>query len=227
MPKPATTPIIPNALPRRTATSLLTVVLLMITTVAMGAELPSSGTESDQPRQIWIQNRFTGEARLETIPEPDTSLWNQARIGHYENSLSLETRPPMGVLVIDRIGLEVPVYNGTGDLELDMGTGRIPGTGLFYGSGNLAISGHRDGFFRGLKDLEVGDRITLRGVNGDEVFTVNQFSTVHKTDHAALKVTEGRMLTLVTCYPFYYVGHAPDRYIVEAVPFTPLTASSE
>lgn len=180
-----------------------------------------------QAQQLWIQDRFTGESKLETIPAPDTALWNAARIGHYLNSLKVETRPPMGVLVIEKIGLEVPVYNGTGDLELDRGTGRIPGTGTFYGDGNLAISGHRDGFFRGLKNLKIGDRITLRGVDGNQEFTVKQFNTVHKSEHSALRITEQRMLTLVTCYPFYFVGHAPDRYIVQAVPVTPVLVSSE
>ncbi len=180
-----------------------------------------------EPRQIWIQDRFSGQSKLTTIPAPDTSLWNAARVGHYLNSLPVETAPPMGVLVIEKIGLEVPVYNGTGDLELNLGAGRIPGTGTFYGDGNLGISGHRDGFFRGLKDLEIGDRITLRGLNGDQEFTVSNFNTVHKTDHEALVGTDERMLTLVTCYPFYFVGHAPDRYMVQAVPSSPLLGSNE
>lgn len=225
---PVPTPLMNNARVRQIAVYLVAALLLLCVTGALGAEVPAGSAQSDQPRQIWIQNRINGESQLESIPAPDTSLWNPARIGHYQNSLVQDSRPPMGVLVIDRIGLEVPVYNGADELELNLGTGRIPGTGLFYGSsGNLAISGHRDGYFRALKDLEIGDRITLRGVNGDEVFTVNEFNVVHKTDHAALKTTEGRMLTLVTCYPFYFVGHAPDRYLIQAVPASPVLVSGE
>lgn len=180
-----------------------------------------------QSRQVWIQDRFSGESKLKEIPAPDTSLWNPARIDHHLDSLTAEIQPPMGVLVIEKIGLEVPVFNGTGDLVLDRGTGRILGTGNFYGEGNLGISGHRDGYFRGLKDLEIGDIITLRGVDGDQEFIVNNFSTVHKSNHEAIKVTDERMLTLVTCYPFYHVGHAPDRLLVQAVPVPSLQASGE
>ena len=167
---------------------------------------------------IWIQNRFTGEVKLTGIPQPDTSLWNPARIDHYQHSLSMSVAPPMGVLVIDKINLEVPVYNGTEELQLNRGAGRIPGTGLFYGDGNLGISSHRDGYFRGLKDLELGDEITVRGVDGDQIFIVSALSVVHKSDLSPLDPSNERVLTLVTCHPFYFVGNAPDRYIVRAVP---------
>ncbi len=212
---------------RAVVASLGIYLLCAMTMPAMATTPSTAGAELLQPRQLWIQNRFSGESRLEDIPAPDTSLWNQARIEDYLNSLTVDAQPPLGVLIIEKIGLEVPVYNGTGDLELDLGAGRIPGTGTFYGAGNLGISAHRDGFFRGLKDLQIGDTITLRGVNGDQVFTINNFSTVHKTDHAALKTSNERMLTLVTCHPFYFVGEAPERYLVQAVPVSSSHGSSE
>jgi len=213
--------------PRGSLASLSIYLLFAMTLPAMATASSTASTELPQPRQLWIQNRFSGESRLEEIPAPDTSLWNQARVDDYLTSQAVEAQPPLGVLVIEKIGLEVPVYNGTGDLELDLGAGRIPGTGTFYGAGNLGISAHRDGFFRGLKDLQIGDTITLRGVNGDQEFTINHFSTVHKTDHAALKTTNERMLTLVTCHPFYFVGEAPERYLVQAVPVASSQGSSE
>lgn len=169
-------------------------------------------------KQIWIQDRFTGESMLTSVPLPDTTLWNKARIAHYEDSLGMPTRPPLGVLNIDRLKLEVPVYNGAEELQLNLGAGRVPGTGTFDGAGNLAISSHRDGFFRVLKDIEVGDEIQLRSVRGEQVFVVSDLSVVHKDDHSVLHSSDERMLTLVTCHPFYFVGNAPDRFIVHAVP---------
>ena len=124
----------------------------------------------------------------------------------------------MGVLHIDRLGVEVPVYNGAEELQLNLGAGRIPGTGKFHGEGNLGISSHRDGYFRVLKDIAIGDEISVRSVHGEEVFTVSSLNVVHKSDHSALQDSDGRQLTLVTCHPFYFVGSAPDRFIVQATP---------
>ena len=82
--------------------------------------------------------------------------------------------------------------------------------------GNTGIAGHRDGFFRGLKDIEPDDAIELETVRGREVYRVERTWVVDPEDVSVLDPTPARSLTLVTCYPFYHVGPAPQRYIVRA-----------
>ena len=88
----------------------------------------------------------------------------------------------------------------------------MPGT-----DGNSGIAGHRDGFFRGLKDIGPGDAIELETLQGKEVYHVERVWVVYPEDVSVLDATPTRSLTLVTCYPFYHVGPAPQRYIVRAV----------
>ena len=91
-------------------------------------------------------------------------------------------------------------------------TTALPGT-----DGNSGIAGHRDGFFRGLKDIGPEDAIDLETLRGKEVYRVERTWVVDPEDVSVLDPTPVRSLTLVTCYPFYYVGPAPQRYIVRAV----------
>jgi sortase A len=130
-----------------------------------------------------------------------------------------ETGPPaapLAVLRIPKIHLEVPVLEGTDDVTLDRGVGHIEGTPLPAAGGNVGIAGHRDGFFRGLKDIGVGDGLELETVRGSEAFVVENVWLVKPEDVWVLDSTDTPQLTLVTCYPFYYVGSAPQRYIVRA-----------
>ena len=96
--------------------------------------------------------------------------------------------------------------------------GRIKGTARPNEDGNLGISGHRDGFFRVLKDIQNGDEILLHTPEGVETYSVSSITIVPKDDVSVLDPTEDKTLTVVTCYPFYFVGHAPKRYIVKAHP---------
>lgn len=169
---------------------------------------------------IWLQNPWTGDTQLTRVLEPDTSLWNAKRIDDYHAALQADAAPPVGVMTISRLNLQAPVYNGANEFILDRGLGRIPGMARIGEAGNLGISGHRDGFFRGLKDIEPGDKIMLRLPGKVEIYAVDGISIVDKHDHHVLGEQTGKQLTLVTCYPFYFVGHAPQRYIVHASPFT-------
>jgi sortase A len=83
-------------------------------------------------------------------------------------------------------------------------------------AGNLGIAGHRDGFFRGLKDLSPGDLVELNLPEQSYSYTVSQIRIVEPDDVSVLVPTTERTLTLVTCFPFYYMGSAPKRYIVTA-----------
>ncbi len=200
---------------------------LLAGTAAMAQELPAE-TADLQPRvptvtPLWLQNPWTGDTRLVRVPEPDKSLWNAARIDDYEVALAEEGAPPLALLTINRLGVKVPVYNGTDEFNLDRGLGRIRGMARIHEDGHLGISGHRDGFFRVLKDIEAGDRIMLRSASRSEVFEVRDFTIVDKHDDRILhEESDDRRLTLVTCYPFYFVGSAPQRFIVHAVPVSPV-----
>jgi LPXTG-site transpeptidase (sortase) family protein len=152
--------------------------------------------------------------------EPDRSLWSHERVKAWTLVSSVpEVRSssgPLAVLKIPKIHLEVPVVEGTDDPALDYGVGHVEGTALPGEAGNVAIAGHRDGFFRGLKDIAVGDAMELETVRGSEPFVVENIWLVTPNDVWVLDPTPKESITLVTCYPFYFVGSAPQRYIVRA-----------
>lgn len=165
---------------------------------------------------VEIQNPSSGASKLTEIAPPDTRLWSEQRVIDYENSRLSETNLPQAVLTIEKLGIQVPVYDGATDLNLDRGVARIKGTGTIDGQGNLGIAGHRDGFFRPLKDIAVGDRIELQTSGGIVNYTVSSMEIVDPSNVSVLGPTTNSTITLVTCYPFYYVGHAPKRFIVKA-----------
>jgi len=146
----------------------------------------------------------------------DFSLWSEKRVSAYKAALGLRMDAPLAVLSIPRIGIEVPVFDGTDDLILNRGAGRISGTAKPGQPGNIGIAAHRDGFFRGLKDIRSGDRIELRAQGTQFLYAVDDIEIVQPTDVTVLRNRSTASLTLVTCYPFYFVGDAPQRYIVHA-----------
>ena len=156
--------------------------------------------------------RFPTDARFKM----DFSLWSKKRIAGYEQSLAQYTDPPLAVLRISKVHLEAPVLEGTDDLVLDRGVGHIAGTVRPGEVGNIGIAGHRDGFFRVLKDVRPGDTIELETPNRADTFVVQKIVLVDPNDVSVLQPQSVASLTLVTCYPFYYVGSAPQRYIVQA-----------
>jgi sortase A len=146
----------------------------------------------------------------------DFTLWSAKRVMAYKDSVIRKTDAPLAILVIPRINLKVPVYNDTDDLTLDRGVGRILGTAKIGEAGNLGIAGHRDGFFRGLKDLAPNDEIELLRPGRSDIYVIDQIHLVDPKDVSVLKPTQVPSLTLVTCFPFYFIGSAPQRYIVRA-----------
>jgi sortase A len=155
---------------------------------------------------------------------PARSLWDGARIRAYERTLSLTMPAPEAVLRVPRLGVEAPVFEGTSDLAMNRGLGHIAGTARPGQTGNVAVAGHRDGFFRPLKDVRVGDVIeverpgTAGGGKVTDRYIVRSTAVISPYDNAVLRSQAGvAELTLVTCYPFYFVGAAPQRFVVEAV----------
>lgn len=158
------------------------------------------------------------EARRE-LPsdfEYDQSLWAPGRIAEYHESLNHQFEPPLAMLSIPDLDLKVPVLAGTDELTLNRAVGHIPGTALPGETGNVALAGHRDGFFRGLKDVELGDVIVLQTLSERIEYVIDVLQLVEPSNVSVLDPTTSPTLTLVTCYPFYYVGKAPLRFIVRA-----------
>jgi len=154
-------------------------------------------------------------ARFRSASRPNR-LWDSARIRAYQRTLDVHFPAPEAVLRVRRLGIEVPVLEGTSDLTLNRGVGHIPGTALPGEPGNLAITGHRDGFFRPLKDATIGDVIEVQRQSQTDRYVVRKIKVVFPSDTSVLNPTTNSTLTLVTCYPFYYVGAAPQRYIIQA-----------
>jgi sortase A len=134
----------------------------------------------------------------------------------YTESSSQQTRAPVAIFRIERIHLEVPVFDDINEPTLNRGVGRIPGTAHVGQIGNLGIAGHRDSFFRGLKDVRLGDTIALQRPTQTDKYVVNKIQIVRPEETYVLDPTDTPTLTLVTCFPFTFVGHAPKRYIVLA-----------
>ena len=146
----------------------------------------------------------------------DFSLSSESQVHGYLNSVSEHLPRPLAVLRITKVHLEAPVLEGTGELVLTRGLGHIVGTARPGEVGNVGIAGHRDGFFRVLRELDVGDSIELETVDHTLQYRISQITTVAPTEIAVLRPGVVSSLTLITCYPFYFVGNAPRRYVVEA-----------
>lgn len=159
-----------------------------------------------------------------------------ARIFQYTESRSLERQlqerhtPPIsspgllpvatggliGRLDIPRLGLSVIVIEGEDKTTLRRAAGHVPGTALPGQAGNVGITGHRDTFFRPLRNIQRNDIITLTTLQGEYRYRVVSTRVVSPGDVEVLNSTGGEILTLVTCHPFYFVGPAPNRFIVRA-----------
>jgi sortase A len=147
---------------------------------------------------------------------PDFSLWSSKRIQAYEDSLTAHLAPSLALLRVPKIDLEVPILEGTDDLSLDRAVGHIAGTPKPGENGNVGIAGHRDGFFRGLKDVNTGDTIEIVTPDTVNKYVIDEITVVDPTNVSVLASRAKPSVTLVTCYPFYFIGSAPQRYIVRA-----------
>jgi sortase A len=125
---------------------------------------------------------------------------------------------PIGELQIPRLGLSVMVLEGTGRRTLRAAAGHVRGTAMPGATGNIGVAAHRDTFFRPLRDVHPGDEIVFKTASGTFKYVVDSTEIVDPDNVGVLGETRDPELTLVTCYPFYYVGPAPKRFIVHARP---------
>jgi sortase A len=153
--------------------------------------------------------------------QPQYRFWSQERIEAYRASVGREAGPLVGTLSIPALELLVPLYADTDELHLNRGVGLIEGMALPGEHGNLGIAGHRDGFFRVLRDIREGQQVEVRTPTRRYLYEVSGVSIVDSKDSTLLAPTREPSLTLVTCYPFYFVGPAPRRFVVRGVLVSP------
>lgn len=122
----------------------------------------------------------------------------------------------VGMLDVPRLKLSTPVIEGDDDRTLKRAVGHLPDTAMPWENGNSAIAGHRDGLFRPLKDIKVGDEIRFRTTRDEFRYRVTDTTIVQPDDVSVLAPRKKPTITLITCYPFYFVGAAPQRFVVHA-----------
>jgi sortase A len=175
------------------------------------------GRQHELQRFAALQSPGSGAGESASGLVPDQRLWSPERVRAWIDSRARPAPPPLAVLRIARLGLKVPVLEGTDDWTLNRAIGHIEDTAAPGTDGNCGIAGHRDGFFRGLKDIESGDLLDLDTPGGVDHYKVERTWIVEPEDVSVLDPTPSAAVTLVTCYPFYFVGSAPHRFIVRAV----------
>ncbi|MFO7276539.1 MAG: class D sortase [Pseudomonadota bacterium] len=147
---------------------------------------------------------------------PDQSTWSRKRIAAFAASVG-SPGEPVGVLHIPAVELEVPVYSGASEINLNRGAAHIDGTTLLgQAGGNIGIAAHRDGFFRKLKDVRLGQELFIEHGGSSRRYLVSELGVVPPTDVGVLAATATPSVTLITCYPFHFIGSAPLRYVVRA-----------
>jgi sortase A len=159
------------------------------------------------------------DARLYQV-SAKRSLENQIQLEKQHSEIlprpAIKTGDVLGRLDIPRLGLSVAVLQGTSSRMLRRGTGHIESTPFPGEPGNSGIAGHRDTFFRGLKDIHVNDEIQFQSTTGLFRYQVDWAKVVAPDDLSVLAPSTEAALTLVTCYPFYFVGPSPKRFVVRA-----------
>jgi sortase A len=177
----------------------------------------------------WVQHRdneildAAPEAPAATLPAPIPAAQTDS-LGSFQAAPPPEQRPSseegslVGRVEIPRLGVSAIILEGVESSTLRRGVGHIPETPLPGGSGNVGLAAHRDSFFRALRDIRKNDTVKVKTLAGTYRYQVEWTKVVEpeQTEVLAADITAGPELTLVTCYPFNYVGSAPHRFIVRA-----------
>jgi sortase A len=167
---------------------------------------------------IWVSVAFLLAAS--TRREYEATLERERKAPPVEETARIpESVPlgdPIGTLELPRVGLSGVVAEGDQDAVLDVAIGHLPDTPLPWQPGNSALAAHRDQLFRSLKDVRIGDVLTLKTPHGDFDYRIRKTAIVKPDDLSVLESTSIPTLTLISCYPFNYVGHAPKRFVVHA-----------
>jgi len=180
--------------------------LLLIAALALGSYVYSW---AERTIYQWSQsrnfNRLLNERaiRQRSAPPP-------------ENSGGSGPRELLGRIEIPRLSLSAIVVDGVDERALQLGVGHIPGTALPGQSGNVGLAAHRDTFFRPLRNIREGDLVRLMAVTGASEYVVESTAIVEPDSTQVLEASGSSVLTIVTCYPFDFLGHAKKRFVVRA-----------
>ncbi len=159
-------------------------------------------------------------ARVQTVSSQHTSdgpVIPAGSVGSaYQGTATEVEGTKIGLIVIPAIHLEAPVIEGVGDGDLRKGVGHVPGSALGGGLGNMVLAAHRDTVFRPLRSIQKGMDIQVKGVGGTYHYQVDSLQVVTPDRLDILEIAERPEVTLITCYPFNFIGSAPMRFIVKA-----------
>lgn len=169
--------------------------------------------------QLWDSHVSEGK-RLEeakTIISDEVYKGNNEDISKYYEDIN--TGDTIGLFYIPRLDREIPIIEGTDEDELAQGVGHYKDTGLPGENRQILLSGHRDTVFRQFGELEHGDELHIKMVHGTFIYVIQDHEIVDADDRTVIDPSrEDEYLTVSTCYPFSFVGSAPDRYVVYAYP---------
>jgi LPXTG-site transpeptidase (sortase) family protein len=169
--------------------------------------------------RIQENRRVQMPERDETEPRPAPSRTAPVVSTGVERMWSEWTRPDplaLGEIEVPRLGVRAFVREGVDDVTLRRAVGHVPGTALPGSTGNSVLAGHRDSFFAGLRHVERGDTIRVRAKGETVEYVVDFLAVVERDAVSVMRETEGKRITLVTCFPFGYAGPAPRRFVVGA-----------
>ena len=200
--------------------------LSLVTVLSLGFMVLGIGCISWAMSSIWAQSDYSANLHPDktfppgytaegvnmksdpslVLPAPDKTL-NPVYPAEGDN---------IGSLTIPALKLKLPIIQGTGVKELKKGVGHFTQSVLPGEEDNCVLSGHRDTVFRQIGNLKIGDQLIVQTSVGTFTYEVNGTRIVHEDDKTVIVPTDHAVLTMTTCYPFNYIGDAPDRYIVSA-----------
>lgn len=199
------------------AQRLLTIGLLLTGLAFLGdwtwEQLDARWFQSAQSRRLEDLQLHAAASRLAAAPDAKRG---DGAPGKATSSAAPQTGDLIGKIDIDRVGLSAIIAEGTDSRTLRRAVGHVPSTPLPGEDGNVVLAGHRDSFFRGLRSVQAGDRIEVLTPDRRLRYEITSMEVVGAEDTDVLGPTKERSLTLITCYPFHYIGPAPDRYVVRA-----------
>lgn len=172
---------------------------------------PGAAAENFQP-----QPQPPAETLADDGIIPGRQLWAPQRVMEFFRYKAGIVPSVAAVLSLPKQARDIPVFPGVSEIAMTLGAGHLSDTSPLEGTGNIAVSAHRDGSFRILKDVRVGDPLVLSVGGQHRLFVVKRQTIVNPDETHVLEPTDVTTLTLVTCYPFYFIGDAPKRYIVQA-----------
>ncbi len=200
----------------------------LVTFLSLGLLVLGIGCVSWAAFGIWSQSdaqlnkaAAASAATVETTPAPAPAPASvPASAAPVASPVAYATRPvqgdTIGTLAIPALKRTLPLLEGTVDKVLVRGVGHYTKSVLPGEADNCVVSGHRDTVFRQLNKLKIGDRLIVKTSAGTFTYAVSRTRIVHADDRTVIVPTDHAVLTMTTCYPFHYIGSAPDRYVVSA-----------